>query len=321
MRLVVNRSQLSKYKNGKPFQLSKDQVQERFTGGALFEIDVPDSLERSINKAKRSVKGVRLVHHGGSIGSAFRSIGNSIKSTANKAVSSVSRSANKTGDAIESSANQTGRVLKAGLETTGEVIVDSAKKLNRMALKADLGGYVEKVKDVVPQSVLTTILTTALVAGATATGQPQLIAMAPALANSATSAFYAVDFGESLKGQGDDALRAAALSGAKSGLQSGAKYASDYNKQQATQGGSLNPFLIDDNRKAPGLIPRGRPRKTSGGSFRPVGSRYDGDGFKPSGSGFKPSGSGVPRTKMVRGSPEALEWARKMQEARARKRG
>lgn len=302
MHLVVNKSQLSKFKHGKPFQLSKDQVQGNYSGGALFEIEIPDEIEKTISKARRNVRGVRLVHHGGSITSAFKSIGNSIKSTANKAVNSVSKSAKKTG-----------RVLESGLKTTGDAIVDTAKTVNRMALKADLGGYVEKVKDVVPQSALTTILTTALTAGAVASGQPELIPLAGVLANSASTAFYKADFSRSLNGQGEAVGKAAALSGAKAGVQAGVKSANASNKKQ-TNGGSLNPFIVDPENREPGLIPR---RKTKGGSFRPVGE-HEGDGFKPSGSGFKPSGSGF--KKPTKGSPEAKEWAMKMKEARERKR-
>jgi hypothetical protein len=299
MKLVVNNSQLKNYKMGKPFQLTKDQLAGHFNGGALFEIEVPDYNEKIVKKAQRLTKGVRLVHHGGSIESAFKS---------------VVKSANKTGKQIEKTANK-----------TGDAIVKTANDVDKWAKKVDLGGYVEDMKKAVPQSTMTIILTSALVAGATATGNPALIAAAPVLAASASTAFYKADFSRNLNGQGEAVGMAALKSGVSEGMKASKK--SSAKTPAATEGGSLNPylnpFLVDPS----ATRPRGRPRKDvdiMGRGFQPTGSGFkpSGSGFKEVGSGFQPTGSGFPRSNsqshMVKGSPAALDWAERMREARMR---
>jgi hypothetical protein len=172
-------------------------------------------------------------------------------------------------------------------------------------------------------------LETALIAGATATGNPALIAAAPILATSATTAFYKADFSRNLNGQGAAVAKAAAIAGARDGIQTGMKS----QQQSSTSGGSLNPFLVPDKAKKPKKMKD--QDLMSGGSFRPVGREYyGGEGFKPVGSGFIPAGGSImpglpqprapikaPSSRPIKGSPEAMAWAQKMQAARLAKKG
>ena len=303
MKLIVNNSQLKKYNLGKPFQLSKDQLNGQFfSGGSLFEIEIDDAHNKIIHRAKMAQKGLRF--NGGSIASAFNKIGKDINKSVKNTNNEINKSIKNTNKSIVKTENQ-----------TGAVIVKTANDVDKWAKKVDLGGYVEDIKSAVPQSTLTTILTSALVAGAAASGNPMLIAAAPVLAASATSAFYKADFSKNLNGQGE-AVGVAAL---KTGFTEGRKA---YNESNKTEGGSINPFLIHEKQKRP----IGRPRKQQsmndlhmiGGSFKPVGENYYGSGFKASGGSFKPSGSGFKASGsgLIKGSNAAKQWGERMREAR-----
>jgi hypothetical protein len=147
-------------------------------------------LKRELKKSKKAIKG----------GDIFGDIKKTFSEKGMK----------KVGKTIETGIKDTGKDIKKG-------IVKTANTVDKWAKKVDLGGYVEDIKKIVPQSTMTIILTSALEIAAVSTGNPALVAMAPVLAGSATSAFYKADFSKKLAGQGE----AVGISAIRGGIQSG----------------------------------------------------------------------------------------------------
>ena len=244
VQMKLQPKQYRSFMKGGSIQLSKAQLSDDYEPAKKYHnttIQLNQQGMKKLLKAKRLGKGFRvsnMMHSGGgifdSVSNAFKSVGNTVKKTANKTVNSLSNDASKTVNAIAKTANTTGDLVVEGVNVAGDVIKENAKKLNRMALKYDLGGYVEQVKDVVPQSALTAILTTALISACVATGQVELIPAAGVLATSATTAFYTADFSRSLKGQGEDVGKAALLSGVKKGVEQGVKSSTTPSKPTTT---------------------------------------------------------------------------------------
>jgi hypothetical protein len=289
MDLTINASQLRKYKTGKPFQMSHNQLMGHHTsGGKLFQIQVPQS--KAISNAIRTSKGIRFngQTHGGSIISTFKSIGNNIEK---------------------------------GAKQAGNEIVKTANQVDKWAKKNDIGGLVEQIKGKVPQSTMTIILTSAISAAAVASGNPVLIAAAPVLAASASTAFYKADFSKNLNGQGEAVGMAALTTAAKEAPKAKASYDKAQSKGEGfsnivhSQAKKLprstasivrNSILMDANQST-----HGGSFMTTGGSFQPTGGS-----FKPTGSGFMPTGSKRP----AKGSAEARAWGQKMMAARNAKK-
>ena len=218
------------FMKGGSIQLSRLQLSDDYepTKRAYpTTINLNEDGSKKYMKSKRLLKGVRVTNMMHTGGSFFGSIGNSFKDLGND----IKKSANNTGRQISRSAKNTGKVLESGLNEAGKQIVKGANEVDRWAKKEDIGGYVESVKKVVPKSALTTILTAALVAGATASMQPELIPLAPVLATSASTAFYTTDFSKNLNGQGQKVGQAALLAGAQKGVDVAAKKATTYNKK------------------------------------------------------------------------------------------
>ncbi len=293
MDLTINASQLRKYKKGMPFQMTHSQLMgNHIKGGKLYSINVPQS--KAISNAIRTSKGIRFnaETHGGSIISTFKSIGNNIEK---------------------------------GAKQAGKEIVKTANKVDKFAKKIDLGGYVEKIKDQVPQSTLTIILTSALSAAAVASGNPVLIAAAPVLAASATTAFYKADFSKNLNGQGEKVGMAALTTAAKEAPKAKASYDKAQSKGEMVGEGFSN-IVVSRAKKLPrstasvvrNSILMDANQSTHGGSFMTTGGSFQptGGSFKPTGSGLMPTGSKRP----AKGSAEARAWGQKMMAARNAKK-
>jgi hypothetical protein len=284
--LTINSNQLRKYKKGLPFQMSRDQLRGiHTTGGKLFSVEIPAS--KAISNAIKSNRGIRLngVTHGGSIASSFKSLGNSISK---------------------------------GAKQAGKEIVKTANDVDKWAKKVDLGGYVEQIKDKVPQSTMTIILTSALTTAAIATGNPALIAAAPVLAASGSAAFYKADFSKNLNGQGE-AVGMTALSTA---VKEAPKAKASYDKAQS-KGEGFSNIVHSRAKKLPrstasvvrNSILMDANQSTQGGSFMTTGGS-----FKPTGGSFKPTGSGFVSKRPAKGSAEARAWGAKMMAARNAKK-
>ena len=294
MDLTVNASQLRKYKKGMPFQMSHAQLMGKHstTGGKLFQIQVPQS--KAISNAIRTSKGIRLnaQTHGGSIASAFKSVGNQISK---------------------------------GAKQAGKEIVSVANDVDKWAKKNDIGGLVEQIKGKVPQSTMTIILTIAISAAAVASGNPVLIAAAPVLAASASTAFYKADFSKNLNGQGEAVGMAALTTAAKEAPKAKASYDKAQSKGEMVGEGFSN-IVVSRAKKLPrstasvvrNSILMDANQSTQGGSFMTTGGSFKptGGSFKPTGSGFMPTGSKRP----AKGSAEARAWGQKMMAARNAKK-
>ena len=293
MDLTINASQLRKYKTGKPFQMTHSQLMgNHIKGGKLFQIQVPQS--KAISNAIRTSKGIRLngQTHGGSIISTFKSIGNNIEK---------------------------------GAKQAGKEIVKTANDVDKWAKKNDIGGVVEKIKGQVPQGTMTIILTSALTAAAVASGNPVLIAAAPVLAASASTAFYKADFSKSLDGQGEKVGMAALTTAAKESGKAKASYDKAQSKAEMVGEGFSN-IVVSRAKKLPrstasvvrNSILMDANQSTNGGSFMTTGGSFQptGGSFKPTGSGFMPMGSKRP----AKGSAEARAWGQKMMAARNAKK-
>jgi hypothetical protein len=291
MDLTINASQLRKYKKGMPFQMTHSQLMGNHTkGGKLYSINVPPS--KAISNAIRTSKGIRLnaQTHGGSIISTFKSIGNNIEK---------------------------------GAKQAGKEIVKTANDVDKWAKKNDIGGLVEQVKKQVPQGTMTIILTSAISAAAVASGNPVLIAAAPVLAASASTAFYKADFSKSLDGQGEKVGMAALTTAAKESGKAKASYDKAQSKGEMVGEGFSN-IVVSRAKKLPrstasvvrNSILMDANQSTNGGSFMTTGGS-----FKPTGGSFKPTGSGLmPTSRPTKGSAEARAWGQKMMAARNAKK-
>ena len=215
MQFKLQPKQYKSFINGGSIQLSKLQLLDDYEPSKNYKntlINLNDVGMKKYNQSSRLNKGFRVgnnMHNGGSL------LGDIKKTFSSKNIK-------KTGNTIES-----------GFKQAGKEIVKTANDVDKWAKKVDLGGYVEQIKSQVPQSTMTIILTSAMVAGASATGNPALIAMAPVLASSASAAFYKADFSKNLNGQGE----AVGIAAAKAGAQEGVKQYKSSKSKSESKGG------------------------------------------------------------------------------------
>lgn len=174
------------------------------------------------------------------------------------------------------------KAAKAAASTyEGEGFIDDIKgaykKVNKLALKADVGGVIEKSKKYV-----TPILKQSIEAGLIAAGTDPVVASA--MAGSAAGAIDKVDFSVSLKGQGKNALQGAIQGGIKGGITGKAKTS----QEMTAVGGSLGMGKGSQYQKDKMAHLRSL-RGSVGGSFRGSGAGVVSAGPRPMsfrGSGF-----------------------------------
>lgn len=181
------------------------------------------------------------------------------------------------GSAFKSSANS----VKKTANNLGKSISKEYKSLNKAALKADVGGVIEQIKQGIGKNNTQLLLQGALLA----TGMDET--SASVMAGSATGAIYNVDFGESLKGQGDEALVGGIQGGVQSALSTKKpatatattgkgffrqnKMTTPVRKSKAQLGGSFtgnglgNGFF--DQKKMEDAVRKSKAQIASGGSF------------------------------------------------------
>jgi hypothetical protein len=232
---------------------------------------------------------------------------------------------------IEKGINKSADTVVDGVEKTADTVVDGVETGYEWALENDVGGQFEKIKKAIPKQVIAGVIFSSLVAGGMDESQARI------LANTSAGGLYAYDFGKAPDDAGN--WQKAGL-GALTGF-SGSSYA-EYEKGQKTKlsgkgirheqsekGLYLGQYARDDAKtpirrginggsmKSIGRVhfdPNAEfAPKTRGGSFK--GGSFKGGSFK--GGSFK--GSSVSGGRPAKGSPEAKEWGRKMQEARRNK--
>jgi hypothetical protein len=270
-------------------------------------------MERGINKSNKSIsKGVTKI--------------------ANTVADGVVKTSNQVADGVVKVANQ-----------TADGVVDTYGIVNRAMLKADVGGYIEQAQKIVPQS----LVSKALMATFIAAGMPPQAA--EVAANSATSAFYDVDFSKSLKGQGKSALKAGAKGGFKSvdKLYKGPKVAGGSIEMADTKGihslahdFAKGPIHSNTNDVVGGAVIIPKPKRVarqinkvaevqaqiqynpnlsfggsmvaiSGSSMLPI----SGSSMMPiTGSSMRPIGSGVGGRRFVKGSQEAKDFMKSLRD-------
>ena len=253
---------------GKSVQLSHKQLTA--PSPAQSHVMRMDMTGDGLNKLHHSLsknKGFRLTaqHHTG--GNIFKSISKGVK----KATKSV------------------GNTISKGVSVAGNVIKDTYSTVNKTALKQNWGGYVEAIKSAVPEKVLTEVIK----GGLMATGMDEQ--SATVLAGSASGAVYSVEFDESLKGQGDEAVSGAIIGGVTSGagfLDVAKKVASNKGVQKVALASAKEGYKSYKNsKKTPATGDGFYGSGFKGSGFQ--GSSFQGSGFQGSvfqGSGFQGSG-------------------------------
>lgn len=197
--------------------------------------------------------------------------------------------------------NKVGKDTKKAFTKFGN---DTVKTYNKVEdhLKKNAGTYVEVAKQVVPKSAIKALTNTAILAGTTAIGQPQLAIPLMKASSFGVNTLYNKDFEKPLKSGWKNAAIKGAIQSTNEEISSIVK--SSVPKQAIPQ--EAIPIL-DAEAVGKGVKRKALPRKkitldtlppkpkalknkppASGGSYKPVGK-----GFKAVGSGFKPiNGSG-----------------------------
>ena len=162
MKIQISGQQMSKFKKGEPFQLSRDQIQGQSKKGKQYEVDIDDSHMKKIQSAARRGKGYRISGEG-LIKSAGKKLG-------------VSKSV---GDGIEG-----GSFLKSLKNSASK----AGKTIKKAAYDVNLGKNIEAVKDAIPESLVKTTIKTALEA------QGMSPEEADAIASAGTAGVYGYSF-------------------------------------------------------------------------------------------------------------------------------
>lgn len=113
----------------------------------------------------------------------------------------IGKAFKKAGKTISKSAKSTGKAISKSAKSTG-------KAINKIALKSDIGGVVEDLKNQIGEENVTLLMSASLMSAGIPPEQAQIMAA------SGAGAVYSVDFGKQLKGQGKSALTGAAKAGA-----------------------------------------------------------------------------------------------------------
>ena len=304
MKIQISGPQMTKFKKGQPFQLSRDQIQGQPKKGKQHEVEIDDSHMKKIQSAAKRGKGYRISGEG-LIKSAGKKLG-------------VSKSV---GDGIEggsflksvkNTAKKAGKTIKKGVSTAADAIEQAAYDVN-------LGKNIEAVKNAIPESLVKTTIKTALMA------QGMSPEEADAIASAGTAGVYGYSFDEkatkkNITGAISDGVKAGIKSGVKSSVSGGAMMSDIYNTGKgnskltldtmknpiykkpkvASSGGALSSQVMMSQSKP---VSMGRSKASmvrdslvadantsKGGSFKPVGGSMVamGGSFKPLGEGVKP---------------------------------
>lgn len=321
MKIQISGPQMTKFKKGQPFQLSRDQIQGQPKKGKQHEVEIDDAHMKKIQSAAKRGKGYRISGEG-----LFKSAGKQLgvsKSVGDGLLKSVKKTVSKAG-----------KTIKKGVSTAADTIEQAAYDVN-------LGKNIEKVKDAIPESVVKSTIKTALIAQGMSPEEADLAA------SSGTAAVYGYSFDKkatkkNISGAVLDGVEAGIKSGIKSSTSGGAMMMADiyntgkgnskltldtmknpiYKKPKvASSGGALSSqvmmsqskpvsmgrskaSLVRDSLVADANTSKGGSFKPSGGSFKPSGGSMVaiGGSFKPSGGSFKPLGEGL--NKPQKGSQE-----------------
>jgi hypothetical protein len=332
MKIQISGQQMTKFKKGQPFQLSRDQIQGQPKKGKQHEVEIDDAHMKRIQSAAKRGKGYRISGEG-----LFKSAGEKL---------GVSKSV---GDGIEG-----GSFLKSVKNTASKV----GKTIKKTAYDVNLGKNIEAVKDAIPESLVKTTIKTALEA------QGMSPEEADAIASAGTAGVYGYSFDKkatkkNISGAVMDGVEAGIKSGLKSSVSGGAMLADIYNTGKGnskltldtmknpiykkpkvpSSGGMLSSqvmmsqskpvsmgrskasmvrdaLVADANTSKGGSFkPTGGSMIAMGGSFKPTGGSMIamGGSFKPTGGSFKPLGEGV---KPQKGSQEMKDRMAKLRAMR-----
>ena len=323
MKIQISGPQMTKFKKGQPFQLSRDQIQGQPKKGKQHEVEIDDAHMKKIQSAAKRGKGYRISGEG-LIKSAGKKLG-------------VSKSV---GDGIEggsflksvkNTAKKAGKTIKKGVSTAADAIEQGAYDIN-------LGKNIEKIKDAIPESLVKTTIKTALMA------QGMSPEEADAIASAGTAGVYGYSFDEkattkNFSGAIQDGVKAGIKSGVKSSVSGGAMMADIYNTGKgnskltldtmknpiykkpkvASSGGALSSQVMMSQTKP---VSMGRSKASlvrdslvadantsKGGSFKPVGGS-----MVAMGGSFKPLGEGL--NKPQKGSQEMKDRMAKLRAMR-----
>lgn len=342
MQLELSASQANALKKGRKINYKGGAVKK----GGVYCVECDEATAKRISSGARRGKATQIsggnllglpskkVKGGdilGSINSGIKSTGKAFEKSVNKTADGLKSIAKEFGEktigkkatkAIEKGINKSADTIASTVEKTADTVVDGVETGYEWALENDVGGQFEKIKKAIPKQVIAGVIFSSLVASGMDESQARI------LANTTAGGFYAYDFGKPPDDAGN--WQKAGL-GALTGF-SGSSY-SEYEKTQPTK---LSGKGIRQSEKGQYLGPHARDnakepirRGINGGSMKTIGRvHFDPNAeFAPktkggavSGSSFKAgSFKGSGRPKLVKGSPEAKEWARKMQEARRNK--
>lgn len=170
------------------------------------------------------------------------------------------------------------------------------RSANKFAEEAP--GILEQGKKYVPKGVIKQLASAAVVAGATAIGQPQLAAAANTAVLSGIDAGYATKFDE--RGFGKKFAKNYGQAVVTNGLEQGVKAYLKPTPVKPVAGAGLSKRPAKGSQEAKDFMAALRAKKgqksavTVGEGFRPTGEgfRPTGEGFRPTGEGFLPHGSG-----------------------------
>ena len=307
MKIQISGPQMTKFKKGQPFQLSRDQIQGQAKPGKQHEVEIDDAHMKKIQSAAKRGKGYRISGEG-----LFKSAGKKL---------GVSKSV---GDGIEggsflksvkNTAKKAGKTIKKGVSTAADTIEQAAYDVN-------LGKNIEKVKDAIPESLVKTTIKTALMA------QGMSPEEADAIASAGTAGVYGYSFDEkptkkNITGAISDGVKAGIKSGVKSSVSGGAMMSDIYNTGKgnskltldtmknpiykkpkvASSGGALSSQVMMSQSKPVSMVRTKASmvkdtqvkdaNNMKGSSFKQVGGGSMvamGGSFLPNGGSFKPLG-------------------------------
>ena len=329
MKIQISGPQMTKFKKGQPFQLSRDQIQGQAKPGKQHEVEIDDAHMKKIQSAAKRGKGYRISGEG-----LFKSAGKKL---------GVSKSV---GDGIEggsflksvkNTAKKAGKTIKKGVSTAADTIEQAAYDVN-------LGKNIEAVKNAIPESLVKSTIKTALMA------QGMSPEEADAIASAGTAGVYGYSFDKkptkkNISGAIQDGVEAGIKSGMKSSVGGGAMMSDIYNTgkgnskltldtmknpiykkpKMASSGGALSSQVMMSQSKPVSMVRTKASmvkdtqvkdaNNMKGGSFKPVGGSMVamGGSFKPTGGSFKQLGEGV---KPQKGSQEMKDRMAKLRAMR-----
>ena len=219
MDIYLSQKQLNALKRNKGVQLSHRQLLSP-TPMEKFGVGLHDGVIKKVLDSVHKKKGLRLkrehlLKEGGDL---FKDIKKGVEKVAKKASKTISNVADDVVNEVVDVADDVNSKSVSNVASSAVKNISNAyKSVNKMALKNDWGSIVEQSKP-----ILLPIMKQAIVTSLISQGVDP--AVANTIASSMTGAAGAVDFSQSLKGQGDEAVKGALKEGVKSGV-------SQYTKQ------------------------------------------------------------------------------------------